>query len=144
MTYYENNSIAGNKNAGYAPNMPPTTSTTPIFSKTFDLLAWLIPLTLKFPRQQRFVIAKALQSTAFDLQTRLLEAARVTDPQGRLLRADIALASLRTQLRLAHHWQLMTDAQYEHAARLQDEVGRLLGAWIKTAKANAANAARQP
>ena len=132
MNHYENNSASGNKYAGSVP------ISTPIFSKTFDLIAWLIPMTLKFPRQQRFVIAQALQSTAFDLQTRLLEAARVADPQGRLLRADIALASLRTHFRLAHHWQLMTDAQYEYAARLQDEVGRLLGAWIKTAKANAA------
>lgn len=138
MNHYQNNSNISNKHNGNVP------ITTPIFSKTFDLLAWLVPLTLKFPRSQRFVIAKALQSTAFDLQTRLLEAARVSDPQGRLLRADIALATLRTQLRLAHLWQLMTDAQYEHAARLQDEVGRLLGAWIKTARANALSSQNRP
>lgn len=49
---------------------------------------------------------------------------------------DVALAQLRTQLRLAHDWQLITGAQFEHGARLMDEIGRLLGAWLKTARKN--------
>jgi hypothetical protein len=48
----------------------------------------------------------------------------------------VALAQLRTQLRLAHDWQLITGAQFEHGARLMDEIGRLLGAWLKTARKN--------
>ena len=37
---------------------------SPIFTKTYDLLRWLIPQTVKFPRQQRFVLAEAVQRTA--------------------------------------------------------------------------------
>ena len=32
----------------------------------FDLLAWLLPATLKFPREQRFVLAARLQDAAFN------------------------------------------------------------------------------
>ena len=118
------------------PNPSTTSATTPIFGKTYDLLKWLIPLTLKFPRQQRFVIAAAIQSSTQLLQQRLFEAQRSARPTGRLLHADVALAQLRTQLRLAHDWQLITGAQFEHGARLMDEIGRLLGAWLKTSRKN--------
>jgi hypothetical protein len=30
---------------------------SPIFTKTYDLLEWLIAVTLKFPKSQRFVMA---------------------------------------------------------------------------------------
>jgi hypothetical protein len=42
-------------------------SESPIFARTYDLLRWLIPLTIKFPRQQRFVLAEALQGCALRL-----------------------------------------------------------------------------
>ena len=47
---------------------------SPIFSKTYDLLKWLIPLTVKFPRQQRFVMAGAVQHDALRFQELLIEA----------------------------------------------------------------------
>ena len=105
---------------------------TPIFNKTYDLLKWLIPLTLKFPRQQRFVIAAAIQRGAQTLQMRLFEAQRSARPAARLLHADVALAQLRMNLRLCHDWEYLSSAQFEHGVRMMDEVGRLLGAWIKT------------
>ena len=37
---------------------------SPIFTKTYDLLTWLLPATTKFPREHRFVMAKAVQETA--------------------------------------------------------------------------------
>lgn len=114
-----------------------TVSTSPAISKTYDLLKWLIPLTLKLPRQQRFVIAAAIQQGTQTLMQRLLEAQRASTPTGRLMHADVALAQLRMQFRLAHDWSLITEGQFEHGAKLMDEIGRLLGTWLKAAKAGA-------
>ena len=47
---------------------------SPIFAKTYDLLLWLMQATSKFPREQRFVMAKAVQETALRFQERLIEA----------------------------------------------------------------------
>ena len=104
---------------------------SPIFVRTYDLLRWLIPATLKFPRQHRFVMATAVQRTALEFQERLLEAAHGGTPQAALPKADVALAQLRVYLRLSRDMELLSMSQYEHAARLADEVGRLLGAWRK-------------
>ena len=105
---------------------------SPIFSKTYDLVAWLIPVTIKFPRQQRFVMAAALQREALRFQELLIEAAHQRQPRERLIAADAELDKLRTHLRLSRDLVLISPGQYEHAARLLVEVGRLLGGWQKS------------
>ena len=73
---------------------------SPIFVRTYDMLRWLIPLTVKFPRQQRFVLAEAVQRTVLRFHERLIEAARATDPLPLLHEADTDLTKLRFYLRL--------------------------------------------
>ena len=102
---------------------------SPIFSKTYDFVAWLIPQTIKFPRQQRFVMAAALQQEALRFQSLLIEAAHQSDPISGLNSADAELDKLRTHLRLSRDLKLFNPGQYEHAARMLVEIGKLLGGW---------------
>ncbi len=104
---------------------------SPIFTKTYDLLRWLIPQTVKFPRQQRFVLAEAVQQTALRFHEQLIEAAYAEQPKPLLQEADITLAKLRTYLRLCRDLELLKFNQWEHVARMTDEIGRLLGGWIR-------------
>ena len=39
---------------------------SPVFTKTFDMLARLLPATLKFPREHRFILAQRTQNAAFN------------------------------------------------------------------------------
>ena len=106
---------------------------SPIFAKVYDLIAWLLPRTLKFPREYRFSLASRIQLGAFDLQRALLEAVK-TDGANRLAalsRADIELAELRLNLRLSSDLKLLDPRGYAYAARLMEETGRLLGGWQK-------------
>lgn len=105
--------------------------TSPIFSKTYDLLLWLVPRTLAFPKSHRGVLARRVQERAFDLMEALQASALGPDAERRLLEADYQLAALRTYLRLSRELRLITPEQFEHAARLIVEIGRLLGAWRK-------------
>jgi len=102
---------------------------SPIFSKTYDFVAWLIPLTLKFPRSQRFVMAGVLQQEAIRFQNLLIEAAHQDSPTARLVAADSELDKIRTHIRLCRDLQMISPGQYEHAAVMLVEVGRLLGGW---------------
>jgi len=104
---------------------------SPIFSKTYDFVAWLIPLTVKFPRQQRFVLASALQHEALRFQSLLIEAVHLPQPGLALQDADAELDKLRTHLRLSKDLACIAPSQYEHAARLLVEIGKLLGGWRK-------------
>jgi len=106
---------------------------SPIFVRTHDLLLWLIPQTLKFPREQRFVLARRVQDAALDFQELILEAALgAKEGQAeKLAQADVMLARLRFYLRLCTELELWGSRQYEHVARLVAEIGRLLGGWQK-------------
>ena len=104
---------------------------SPIFTKTYDLLVWLVPATTKFPREQRFVMAKAVQEAALRFHEHLIEAGLAQDKARRraLAQADVDLTKLRFYLRLCQDLKLITPRQYRHAAEMVTEVGRLLGGW---------------
>ncbi len=107
-----------------------------IFTRTFDLLEWLLPKSERFPRAYRFTLTQRLMDAALDLQEALTSAeARTGRARLAALRdADAALGRLRIYLRLAHRWRWLSEGQYAHAGAMVGEIGRLLGGWIKTAK----------
>lgn len=105
---------------------------SPIFARTYDLLRWLVPRTVKFPRAQRFVLAAAIQRVAFAFQERLIEASLGQGPQAALRGADVELAKLRFYLRLSHDLALLSERQYAHVAAMVEEIGRLLGGWRRS------------
>jgi cytosine/adenosine deaminase-related metal-dependent hydrolase len=107
---------------------------SPIFAKTYDLLLWLMPATTKFPREQRFVLARAVQETALRFQECLIEAGVGHGRQRShaLVEADVELTKLRFYLRLCQDMKLLKLSQYRHGAEMVAEVGRLLGGWRKT------------
>jgi hypothetical protein len=107
------------------------TGESPAFTKAYDLLKWLLPCTAKFPKQQRFVLARQIEDAAFALHRALVRA--TVAPREALVEADCQLAVLRTYLRLACELHFFSINQYEHAARLVDELGRLVGGWQRRA-----------
>lgn len=109
----------------------------PIFTRTFDLISWLLPATNHFPKAHRHSFTRRLLDSAFDLRERLEEAnLRSGGERLRLLaQADEALARLRTYLRLAARWEWLAPGQYQHVAAMTVEVGKLLGGWKKATRA---------
>ena len=106
-------------------------SESPLFTRSYDLLRWLLPVAIGFPRSHRFVLAERIQRQALDFHEYLIAAAKADSPTAQLRQADLALERLRFQLRLAHDLELLSHGQYRHGAELLAETGRLLGGWIK-------------
>ncbi len=104
-----------------------------IFTRTFDLLNWLLPHCERFPKSQRFVVTQRLQGAALDFQEAIFDAnaRRGPDRVKHLAAADAHLNKLRLYLRLAHEWRWLTGGQYEHASRLVAAIGKLLGGWLR-------------
>ena len=106
---------------------------SPIFVRMYDLLLWLIPQVVKFPRAHRFGLGERVTRQALDLQETLIAAGlrKGDQRQACLAQADTQLAQLRASLRLCKDLQLLTLGQYEYAAGRVVEIGRLLGGWQK-------------
>lgn len=98
-----------------------------VLSRTFDLLAWLVPHSERFPRAYRGSVTQRLLDAALDLQGRLFDAQsrRGARRAEALTEADAALGRLRLYLRLAHHWHWINDGQYRHVSLMVAEIGRL-------------------
>jgi len=113
---------------------------TPLFTKTFDFITWLMPATNHFPRSQRFLITQRLLDAALTFQELILEANNARPPErlAKLTLADAALDKVRIYLRLAAKWEWLKPGQYEHAAGMVTEIGRLLGGWQRTLRQTAA------
>ncbi len=106
---------------------------SPLFARTHDLILWLIPQTQKFPRAHRFGLGERVQRAALDFQELLIAAGKARGPERRahLGQADVRLAQLKHWARVCVELGLWSAGQYGHAARMLDECGRLLGAWLK-------------
>jgi len=108
----------------------------PIFTRTFDFLTWLLPVTNNFPRAHRFTFTRRLLDAAFDLRERLEEAnhRQGAERLALLEAADEALDKVRLYLRLAARWGWLSSGQYRHVAGMVAEIGRLLGGWQKVTR----------
>lgn len=112
---------------------------SPIFSKTYDFSIWLLNHTGKFPKSERFRLAKRLDDSLFDFYGHLLESTRPGKARHGLQRADLELDKLRLFIRISHARGLFSNRQYEYAINSLMEIGKLLGGWIKSTSKNTAN-----
>lgn len=106
---------------------------SPLYVRTYDLLMWLIPQVQKFPREYRFTISEHIQQLLIGFQDNLIKAGKEkTDAKRDILQeADIQLAQLRFWIRFSRDKELLKFQQYEHVIKMVNEVGRLLGAWLR-------------
>jgi hypothetical protein len=110
---------------------------SPIYVRTYEMVLWLIPELLKFPRAHRFGMAEHLQNLVMGFQDSLIAAGKAQGEKRLkyLIEADSALEQIRLWVRMSHDLRLITTRQYEHASRMQVEIGRMLGTWIKKVQA---------
>lgn len=105
-----------------------------IFTRTYDMLEWLLPKAEVFPRPYRSSITQRMMNAALDFHDALHDAQSQggTTRKRHLREADAALDKLRVYLRLAHRWAWLTDGQFAHVSRMVAELGRMLGGWIRS------------
>lgn len=106
---------------------------SPLFTKTYDFILWLLQHTEKFPKSERFRLAKRIEESAFHFYELLMEATRWPVQRRQLLvQADIELEKLRLYMRLSQARKLTSLRQYRFASEALVEIGKLLGGWLKS------------
>ena len=98
----------------------------------YRFLLWLVPTIEGFPRSQKFMLGDRIQSIALAVLEALIEATYSRSRDRQLSEANLGLEKLRVLFRLAKDLRHLDARRYEHAARTLDEVGRMVGGWIKT------------
>lgn len=103
--------------------------------KMYQFMLWLTPTVEKMPRAQKFTVGDRIQNTALDALENLIEATYSKSAEVHLRQVNMGLEKLRFLFRLSADLRTIDLRRYEHAAHAIDEVGRLVGGWLKAQRA---------
>jgi len=99
--------------------------------KAYQFTLWLIPTVEKFPRSQKFVLGDRIETAALDVVEGIVDATYTRNRAPILRKINLRLEKLRLLFRLSVDLKLVDARRYENAVRNLDELGRLIGGWLK-------------
>ena len=102
---------------------------------TYDLLKWAIPTLGRFPRDQRFLLGDRIQSRILDVLELLISAQYSRDKIQYLREANLKIEILRFLWRLSCELHYLSTRRYEFVSCQLNNIGGLVGGWIKQQKA---------
>ena len=107
----------------------------PIFQKTYDFYKELYLALGSFPKRHRHSLGQRLDKLALEFLELMLSASKEQAEKLTMLeRADSKLETLKILLRLAKDTQSLDGKKYIHLESYLQEIGKMLGGWLKHAK----------
>ncbi len=103
-----------------------------VITKTYDLILWSCNHTGRFPHNHRFVLGERIERNLYELLETLIQAKYTRQRQPLREEANLTLEILRFQMRLAKDLQCLKPQSYAFAANAVDEIGRLIGGWLRS------------
>lgn len=103
----------------------------PVFVKFYDLTNWVLDKAEKFPKSQRFVFGHRLSHLTLDILESIIRAYYSKDKVSLLREINHRLEVLRVFFRLVKDRRLISIRQYEYGSKEINEVGKMIGGWIK-------------
>ncbi len=102
-----------------------------VIKRGYDFSKWLLQHTGKFPKSYRFSVAAKMENAILEFIEQTTVANMRKDKLPLLKRADEALARLRLLFRLSYEMRFVNLKSYEFGSKQMNELGRLLGGWMK-------------
>ncbi len=106
-----------------------------IFKKSYDFSKWLFQHTYKFPKSHRFSIAVKMENSILDFIRQISIANQRRQKMPLLRLADEELMTLKIYMRFSHDLAFISTSSYEFAIKQLEEIGKMLGGWIKSQSA---------
>ncbi len=103
----------------------------PIFIMWMDFMKWLLTTTDHFPKKARFTFTDRLVYLALLIVEDLIEARYSRNKILILRRANMNLEKIRVFVRICFELRFFSRKSYEYAVRSINEIGKMLGGWMK-------------
>ncbi len=113
-------------------------SDIPIFKKTYDLYKDFYSFRNGVPKQDRFTIWQKCENIILEVLENIIYASQLSKAEKLpiLQKASVKLNFLRVFLRLCKETKILDSKKYIRLEENVDEIGRMLGGWIKSSKEN--------
>lgn len=102
-----------------------------ILTKLHDMAKYAYPALAQFPKSEKFAIVADIKRCIDSIMEKAIEASKQYHKKTTLQEMDVELEKLRHYLRLSHELGFLPIKKYEMLSRMVDEIGRMLGGWIK-------------
>ena len=108
----------------------------PIFKKLYELYKLLHSYRAGVPKADRYSLWQKTESSCLELLELIFSAAASSKQtkQDLLQAASVKLNSLRVFIRLAKETRVIDSKKYLVLQTLLDEIGRMLGGWLRSVK----------
>ena len=108
----------------------------PIFKKTYELYKEFYSFRLSVPKQDRYTLWQKCESLLIEVLEGILFASQQAKPEKlpTLEKTSIKLNFLRVCIRLMKDVKAIDDKKYILTEAHLDEIGRMLGGWIKSTR----------
>ena len=103
----------------------------PVFVKWYKLQNYIIDRVEKYPKSVRFTLSDRIITLAFDVTEKIIEAIYTKQRSYILRDANLYIEKLRIYIRLSSDRKYISLKQYKYLSEQIDEVGRMIGGWIK-------------
>jgi hypothetical protein len=116
---------------GFQPRREPRTSDLLIRQKVEAMIEYGHCALRQFPKSERHVLSAEIRGSMWALLRLVIVCNKRYHKKTTLQDLDAELDLLRAQVRLAQQLGWLDFRRYEHWATLLDEIGRMIGGWIK-------------
>ena len=108
----------------------------PIIQKVYDFYKLSYETIRLFPREEKFALGQQIKSIILQILELLIEAGYLPKSEKikSLEQASIKLDLLKILIRLSHDTKLINQKKYIHQEEQLQEIGRMLGGWIRSCK----------
>src|SRR5271165_975615 len=114
-----------------------------VITRTTDFIKWYLPKLEKMPRNYKFLFGDRIVQLQMELLENLIEAYYSREKLQPLRRANLRIEKLRHLLRISADMQWLSLQQFEFATRELNEIGGMVGGWVRYNQANSRNRAEE-
>ncbi|MFP4209585.1 MAG: diversity-generating retroelement protein Avd [Wenzhouxiangella sp.] len=119
---------------------PPAGGDLIIRKKVEDMTRYAYVALRQFPKSERHVLSAEIRGACWRLLRLVIICNKRYHKKTTLQDLDAELDLLRCQVRIAFELQYLPPRKYEHWSRLNDEIGRLVGGWLRAQEPRPARA----
>ena len=104
--------------------------------KAKELIKYIDAYTRQFPKYQKYVLGERLRNQSQDLIDLIITINKKYYKKTDLTLLDVRHEQLRVNTNISYELELVEFYRYNHLAKLIDELGKMIGGWIKSINSN--------
>lgn len=105
-----------------------------IQQKVYDMIFYGNKCLIQYPKSERYALATEIKKSMYNLLELIIVANKKYYKKTTLQEIDVTLDVLRTMIRLSMDLQYLPIRKYEIWSKMLNEIGKMLGGWMKAMK----------